>query len=62
MATIKDQILRVIQNNAAQKVAALAGQYVRSKPQEKEAILAGLDFERWLKECCRECLEQRANC
>jgi hypothetical protein len=58
MATIKDQILRVIQDDAAQKLAALAGEYVRSKPQEREAILAGLDFERWLEQCCRECLNQ----
>jgi len=56
MAMTKDQILRVIQNNAAQKAAAFAGQFVRSKPQDKEAILAGLDFERWLEQCCRECL------
>ena len=57
MAMTKDQILRVIQNNAAQKAADFAGQYVRSKPDEREAILAGLDFERWLEQCCRECLD-----
>jgi len=56
MDTIKDQILRIIRNNAGKKAADFAGQYVHSKPEEKEAILAGLDFERWLEQCCRECL------
>jgi hypothetical protein len=56
MATIKDQMIRVIQVNAAKKATELAGQFVRSKPEEKEAILAGLDFERWLQQCCHECL------
>ncbi len=57
MATIKDQILCVIRNNAARRAAALAGQFVRAKPQDKEAILAGLDFERWLEQCCQEYLD-----
>jgi len=62
MDTIKDQILRIIQNNAGRKAADFAGQYVRSKPQEKEAFLAGLDFERWLEQVCQECRVQRKEC
>jgi len=56
MATIKDQIIRVIRNDSARKAAYFANQYVSAEPEEKEAILAGLDFERWLEQCCRECL------
>ena len=55
MATVKDQIIRIIQINAGKKAAYFAGQYVRSKPEEKEAILAGLDFERWLEQACQDC-------
>ena len=56
MTAIKDRMIRIIQINASKKVADFAGQFVRSKPEEKEVILAGLDFERWLQQCCYECL------
>ena len=57
MSKLKDQILRLIQNNAAKKVAALASEYIRAKPEEREAIQAGISIERWLEEVCQECLE-----
>ena len=56
MTKLKDQILRSIQHNAAKKAADLAGQFITAKPQEKETVLAGLDFERWLEQVCQECL------
>jgi hypothetical protein len=55
MNLLKDQIVQTIGNNAAQRVSILAGQFTRSVPEEKEAILAGLEFERWLAESCEEC-------
>ena len=58
MSKLKDQILRLIENNAAEKVATLAGQYVRAKPQEREAIQAGIEIERWLSETARQCLRE----
>ena len=59
MATTKEQIIRAIQGNAGNEAAAFAGQYARSTPEEKEALLASLDFERWLEQCCQECLNDR---
>ena len=56
MTELKNQMLQVIRHNADKKVAELAGEFVRVVPQEKEAILAGIDFERWLAETCQECL------
>jgi len=58
MSKLKDQILQLIQHNAAEKVAVLAGQYVRVKPQEREAIQAGIEIERWLSETARQCLRE----
>jgi len=55
MNLLKDQIIQTIGNNAAQRVSSLAGQSARSIPEEKETILAGLEFERWLAESCEEC-------
>ena len=59
MAQIKDQILRIIQADAGTKAARFATQLVHSEPEEKDAILAGLEFERWLEQCCRESLDRR---
>ena len=56
MGELKDRIIRLIEQNAAKKASDLSGEYVQAKPEEKEAIQAGIEFERWLSESCRECL------
>ena len=56
MVQIKDQIIRIIQVDAGARVASLVTELVHSEPQEKEAILAGLEYEKWFEQCCRECL------
>lgn len=55
MREIKEQIIELIEERARKKVAALAGQFVRAGSEEKEAIHAGIEIERWLAETCREC-------
>ena len=62
MTELKDQMLRLIQHDAARKASEFAGQFVRAAPEEKEAILAGIDFERWLAETCEECLQKPSIC
>lgn len=57
MTGLKDQMLRVVAHNANQKAAELAGKFVHVPSEEKEAIAAGIDFERWLAETCQECLD-----
>ena len=57
MGELKDRIIRLIEQNAAGKVSNLSEEYVRAKSGEKEAIQAGIEFERWVAESCRECLE-----
>ena len=56
MTKLKEQMLRLIRYNSAQHAAALAGQLVHAKPEEKEQIRAGLNFEKWLEQTCQECL------
>jgi len=56
MTKLKDEMLWLIRHNATQELAVLADQFVRAKPEEKEAIQAGIDFERWLAETSLECL------
>ena len=57
MGRTKDQIIHLIEQNAARKVSDLSGQYVRAKSGEKEALAAAIEIERWLAESCEECLD-----
>ncbi len=54
---VKDLILRRIRDRARKEAAMLAGEFARAASEEKEAILAGLEIERWLAEACEEVLE-----
>ena len=56
MGELKERIIHLIEQNAAAKLAELSNDFVRAKSGQKEAIVAGMEFERWLSESCRECL------
>ena len=57
MSGTKDEIVHLIEQNAARKVSDLSSEYVRAKSGEKEALAAAIDTERWLAESCGECLD-----
>jgi hypothetical protein len=57
MSKFKDKIIKLIEQRSFAKVAALADEYILARPEEKEAIQAGIEFERWLAETCQECLD-----
>jgi hypothetical protein len=57
MGELKDQIIRLIEQNAVKKVATLSGEFVRAKSGQKEAICAAIDVERCVAESCRDCLD-----
>jgi hypothetical protein len=57
MSELKDQMIRLIKYKAEQDVAELAGDFARAASEEKEDILAALEFEKWLAETCAVCLE-----
>ena len=56
MTDLKDQVVQLIRQNAARRAMAFAGELVRAASPDKEAIRAGMDFERWLAETCDDCL------
>ena len=56
MTDLKDQMVRLIRQNAVRRAAAFAGELVRAASPDKEPIRAGMDFERWLAETCEDCL------
>lgn len=53
MKKLKDRMVELIKDNAQQKVADLSCRYAQAKSEDKEAIQAGIEFERWLAESCR---------
>ena len=55
MDMLKKTMLAVVEVRARVALGELATELVRSPPAEKEAILAGIEFERWLAAGCREC-------
>ena len=56
---LKDELLRVIAGRAWRRTAAAATQLARAPPDQKELVLAELEFQRWLAESCAECLKNR---
>ena len=58
MSQLKDRIVRLIELDARARVAALARSYPQAQPEEREEIMAGIEFERWLADTCAFCLEK----
>ena len=56
MRKMKEQILRLLQQKSDNRAAKLSCEYVRAAPEEKEAIIAGIEFEKWLSQVCDDCL------
>ena len=56
MTELIDQMLQLVQANAAAKLADLSNRYVCAQPAEKELIQAAIQIERWLVESCEDCL------
>ena len=56
MNTIKRQMLRQVAQRAAARAAALSRQYMKANQQDRESIVAGINFEKWLSQTCEFCL------
>jgi len=55
-------LLRAIEREADREARQLAGELLRAPAEEKEAIMAGLEFEAWLARSCDECLRFDPGC
>ena len=53
----KKKALAGIKHKSERKLSQLVNEYIRSKPEKKEAIMAGIEIERDLAETCQICLE-----
>ena len=59
MCEHKTAMLRAIEARAARRLGHLAGELVRARSDDKEQILAELEFQRWLAESCLDCRSVR---
>lgn len=57
MQSNKNQIIQAIKRKAEQEAAYLAGEFARAAAQDKEAILAAMEFEQWMAQTSEVCLE-----
>ncbi len=56
MTSVRDQMLRIIYEDAVRQAAHSASRLIKAPPETKELILAELDFKQWLVELVLECL------
>ena len=56
MKNVKNAMLRAIEAQAYRRTGELAGELVRVEQEDKELVLAELDFQRWLADSCAGCL------
>jgi hypothetical protein len=47
----------MLQQRSDDRAARLSKEYLKAKPEEKEAIIAGIEIEKWLSEICQDCLD-----
>ena len=55
----KAWLLGEIEVRSRRTVQALAAQLVHSSAEEKEAVLAAIEFEQWLADACKDCRNGR---
>ena len=58
MGVLKKQLVRIIGENSAARAGRLSKEYVKAKSGEKEAIQAGIEFEKWMYEIAQLCLNR----
>lgn len=56
MPSVDDRMLRVIHQQSIERAARLAGDFINVPAEQREAVMAQIDFERWLAEIAVECL------
>ena len=57
MRSRKDILVEIIRRKSQGKVARLAGEFARAASKDKEDILAEIQFNRWIADCCDICLD-----
>lgn len=54
---LKDQMIRLVEADAKEKVATFSIAFARASSEEKETFLAAMEIERWIADTCCESLQ-----
>lgn len=54
MGFITKELIRLIWRRSIRRKGELAAELVAAPSEDKEAVLAELEFEQWRSECCEE--------
>ena len=57
MTQTTDRLLDEVRCKSEVEAARLAGEFARAASEQRAAILDAIEFEKWLAESCRECLD-----
>jgi len=57
METFKDTIVAVVAGRAIRRAGILSRRLLKAEPEQKEAIAAGIQIEKYLAQACRLSLE-----
>jgi hypothetical protein len=55
MSWMKDIMLEAVRRRSEAEAAHLAGEFARAAAEDREAILAALEFEEWFAQACWAC-------
>ncbi len=56
MQNTKKLIIEAIGERASRQTGRLASELIEARPEEKEELLAEMQFHQWLAESCFDCL------
>lgn len=48
----KNKLMEIVKQRALENLGKLASEYPKAKTQDREAIMAGIEFEREIAGCC----------
>ena len=57
MDAIRDLVIRNIEARSRKELGELSREFARAPSEEREGILAEMEFERFMAETCRICLD-----
>jgi len=57
MRKLKTNILKIMRQRSDARAAQLSKAYLKVKPEQREAVMAGIEIEKWLSQVCDDCLD-----
>jgi len=56
MRKLKTNLLKIMRQRSDARAAQLSRGYLKVRPEQREAVMAGIEIEKWLSQVCDDCL------